>query len=245
VYQIGAHREGVLLTIAPSTRLTNRSTPVPEDRPVPRLEAIIALANLRDELAYINQNPLDLLDDSLYLELPPYQSVSRSRASSPAHSDIDLPSVLSLPDSPVPFGYPQRSYSLSPSTEQQSAKSRSPSPDLIILEPLPLHLPAQMVQDSMPARGEHAAPKFDKSKPRELSRFFDELEYLFPRIPTATETEKKKQVLRYVDFDIEQIWKTFPEYPNALATYLQFKDVILIHYPDASGDYVYSLRGSV
>jgi hypothetical protein len=86
------------------------------------------------------------------------------------------------------------------------------------------------------------APTFDKSKPRELSRFFDDLEYLFLRDPNFTEVEKKKHVLRYVDFDIEQIWKTFPEYVNVLATYKQFKDAVLVHYPDASGDYVYSLR---
>ena len=49
-------------------------------------------------------------------------------------------------------------------------------------------------------------------------------------------------VLRYVDFDIEQIWKTFPEFSDPTKTYLQFKAAILVHYPDASGDYVYSLR---
>jgi hypothetical protein len=99
-----------------------------------------------------------------------------------------------------------------------------------------------MATGSMPARGENAAPKFDRSKPRELSRFFDELEYWFARTTVATEADKKKQVLRYVDFEIEQIWKTFPEYSNNTKTYQDFKDAILVHYPDATGDYVYSLR---
>jgi hypothetical protein len=99
-----------------------------------------------------------------------------------------------------------------------------------------------MVQDIMPARGNRMALSFDKSKPRELSHFFDDLEYLFLRDPTFTEVEKKKQVLRYVGFDIKQIWKMFPECVNMLTTYQQFKDAILVHYPDASGDYVYSLR---
>ena len=94
----------------------------------------------------------------------------------------------------------------------------------------------------MPARGERAAPSFDKSKPRELVRFFEELEYLFERAELAQESEKKKHVLRYVEFEVEQIWKTFPEYTDITKTYKDFKAAILIHYPDASGDYVYSLR---
>jgi len=94
----------------------------------------------------------------------------------------------------------------------------------------------------MPARGERAAPTFDKTKPRELIRFFEELEYLFSRTALEDESEKKKHVLRYVEFDVEQIWKTFSEYSDGNKTYTDFKNSILIHYPDASGDYVYSLR---
>ena len=94
----------------------------------------------------------------------------------------------------------------------------------------------------MPARGEHAAPAFDQSKPRELVRFFEELEYLFTRADLKDEADKKKHVLRYVDFEVEQIWKTFPEYASATKSYEDFKAAILVHYPDASGDYVYSLR---
>jgi hypothetical protein len=94
----------------------------------------------------------------------------------------------------------------------------------------------------MPARGERAAPTFDRTKPRELIRFFEELEYLFDRAALVSESEKKKHVLRYVDFEVEQLWKTFTEYTDATKTYQDFKTAILIHYPDASGDYVYSLR---
>ena len=94
----------------------------------------------------------------------------------------------------------------------------------------------------MPARGERAAPSFDRSKPRELVRFFEELEYLFERAALDSETEKKKHVLRYVEFEVEQIWKSFSEYSDAEKSYQEFKAAILVHYPDASGDYVYSLR---
>ena len=94
----------------------------------------------------------------------------------------------------------------------------------------------------MPACGEHAAPTFDKTKPRELLRFFDDLEYLMERAVITSETDKKKQAVRYTDFDTEQVWKTFPEFKNNATTYLDFKQAILVHYPDASGDFIYSLR---
>src|ERR1700678_69912 len=48
-------------------------------------------------------------------------------------------------------------------------------------------------------------------------------------------------VVRYVDFKVEQICKTFPEFKDKLKTYQDFKEAILKYYPDASGDYVYSL----
>lgn len=94
----------------------------------------------------------------------------------------------------------------------------------------------------MPARGERAAPIFDKAKTRELPRFFDEFEYLLERAAIQTEPERKRQLLRYVDFDVEQMWKTLPEYADAAKTYQDFKKAILVHYPDATGDYIYSLR---
>ena len=111
---------------------------------------------------------------------------------------------------------------------------------------LPKNLFPQMINMAnifyMPACRECAAPLFNNTKPRELIQFFEELEYLFTCADLKDETEKKKHVLWYVDFDIEQIWKTFPEFSDVTKTYLHFKAAILVHYPDASGDYVYSLH---
>jgi hypothetical protein len=92
----------------------------------------------------------------------------------------------------------------------------------------------------MPGRGERSAPTFDRSKPRELHRFFDDLERLFERNAITDETEKKKDACRYVDFEVERVWKTFPEYANAAVVYTDFKKAVLVHYPDAEGDFVYS-----
>lgn len=94
----------------------------------------------------------------------------------------------------------------------------------------------------MPARGERAAPTFDKAKPREIGRFFDEIEYLFDRAKITAEDEKKRQLLRYVDFETEQIWKSFPEFKSPLSTYAALKAAILVHYPDAAGDHIFSIR---
>ena len=91
-------------------------------------------------------------------------------------------------------------------------------------------------------RNERAAPRFDPSRPRELSRFFEDLEQLMERAQITDEVGKKKQAVRYAEFDTEQIWKTFPEFKDATVSYDDFKKAIMAHYPDATGDFVYSLR---
>ena len=94
----------------------------------------------------------------------------------------------------------------------------------------------------MLAHGECTAPTFDKTKPRELLWFFDDLEYLIEWAAITSETEKKKQMVCYTDFDTEQVWKTFLEFKNNATTYHDFKQAILVHYLDALGDFIYSLR---
>ena len=94
----------------------------------------------------------------------------------------------------------------------------------------------------MPIRGERAAPIFDKTRPRELIRYFNDLEFLFPRAYISSEAEKKEYAVYYVDFETEQAWKSIPEYANTAKTYQDLKEAILFFYPDASGDYLYSLR---
>ena len=70
---------------------------------------------------------------------------------------------------------------------------------------------------NMPARGDRAAPVFDKSRPCELSRFFDDLERLFDK-SQLDNTEKKKYVVYYTDFKTEQIWKSLKEFSDANKT---------------------------
>jgi hypothetical protein len=95
---------------------------------------------------------------------------------------------------------------------------------------------------TMPMCNECTAPTFDSSKPRKLSRYFEDLEQLMKCAAISDQQNMKKQVLRYVDFSTKQIWKTFPEFLDDNKTYQDFKDAILVHYPDASGDFIYSIR---
>ena len=80
----------------------------------------------------------------------------------------------------------------------------------------------QTTQFYMPFRGERIAPSYNKSKPRELVRFFRELEHLFVLASVTSEEEKKEQTLRHVDFEVEEFWRTLPEFRNPLATYEEF-----------------------
>lgn len=93
----------------------------------------------------------------------------------------------------------------------------------------------------MPARGKRAMPLFNQARPRETTRFFNDLEVLFGRAQIASDTKKKKLVMYYTDFETEQIWKLFTEFASATASYQNFKDAILEYYLDASGDYIYSM----
>src|SRR5271163_2604529 len=64
----------------------------------------------------------------------------------------------------------------------------------------------------------------------------------FRRVITlSTNYQKKKLAVRYTDFDTEQIWKSFPEFKSPTTSYEEFKKTILFHYPEASGDFFYSI----
>jgi hypothetical protein len=79
---------------------------------------------------------------------------------------------------------------------------------------------------------------------RELSRYFDDLEQIFTRVGFTTgqhDREIKQYAVRYVDYDTEQLWKSFAEYDDN-STYPAFKKIVLLNYPDVSGDFIYSIR---
>jgi len=95
---------------------------------------------------------------------------------------------------------------------------------------------------TMPMRGERTAPKFDTTRTRELPRFFEDIERLINRANITIEKDKKKQVVYYADFDTEQLWINLPEFEDPASTYGDFKNAIMEHYPEAAGDFLYSIR---
>jgi len=145
---------------------------------------------------------------------------------------------------------PQSSTPKTPST--LSPISNDTSDPWLFAYPIPedTPLPINIVQPitvmatpiPMPTRNERTAPKFDTSRPRELPRFFEDLEDLMTRAQIALDTDKKKQAVRYTDFETEQIWKAVPEFKDNNKTYNDFKKAIMQHYPDAAGDFIYSIR---
>ena len=94
----------------------------------------------------------------------------------------------------------------------------------------------------MPKRSEYAAPKIDVNRPRELPRYFEELEQLMAEASITIDADKKKQAVYYADYDTEQTWRSFAEFDDNTSTYNSFKKAILRHYPDASGEFLYSIR---
>ena len=95
----------------------------------------------------------------------------------------------------------------------------------------------------MPLRNEHATPTFDASQPRELTRYFQQLELLMDRAHITDKADKKKEAVYYVDFNTEQYWKAIPEFEDQNKSYKEFKKkALLTFYPDASDNFLYSLR---
>jgi len=93
----------------------------------------------------------------------------------------------------------------------------------------------------MPARGDRGAPTFDPSKPRELKRYFSELEFNFSAATVSDDDKKKRHTTRYVNIDVANIWETLSEFRNANKTYLDFKKSIQELYPNADEEYKYSM----
>jgi hypothetical protein len=99
-----------------------------------------------------------------------------------------------------------------------------------------------MAAKPMPARGHSTAPKFEGNNPRELRRYFDELEYLFTDCTVTDDELKKKYVVRYVDIDTEESWKQTAAFGEATADYAALKAAILKLYPGADGERIWTIR---
>ncbi len=75
------------------------------------------------------------------------------------------------------------------------------------------------------------APTFNPSKPREIKRFFSELQYHFDTAEITDNTEKKNHATRYVDCDIADIWESLPSFSDTSKTFNNFKTSVLSSTP--------------
>jgi hypothetical protein len=83
---------------------------------------------------------------------------------------------------------------------------------------------------TMPPRGHGSTLKFTPDIPRELQRYFKELELLFGPAQVVNNTEKKKHACRYVDIDTTDLWEAIPEF-DVNKTFNEFKSAIFKLYP--------------
>ena len=96
----------------------------------------------------------------------------------------------------------------------------------------------------MPVHSDHTPPSFDQANPKELLCFFDVLEYLFDCTGMVVSKDRKKQLLRYVMFDMEQTWHAFPKFEDDIKMYNDLKKAIFQYFPDTDicGESTYMLQ---
>jgi hypothetical protein len=92
----------------------------------------------------------------------------------------------------------------------------------------------------MPARGHSTAPKFDPTQPRELRRYFNELDLLFGGANITANDIKKKHACRYVDIDTSELWESLPEYGTG-STFSEFREAVHRLYPGSEDDRKWSI----
>ncbi|KAE9387301.1 hypothetical protein BT96DRAFT_891162, partial [Gymnopus androsaceus JB14] len=89
----------------------------------------------------------------------------------------------------------------------------------------------------LPARNERSAPKWDSKFEEQLPTFFEEFEAVATTAGiNNNNTAMKKGVLRYTDQQSMRFWRTLPTYKDAMKTWTEFKDKVLVHYPGALKD---------
>jgi hypothetical protein len=84
----------------------------------------------------------------------------------------------------------------------------------------------------MPATRPHTAPKFSPDPPRELMRYFEELDTLMEPALITVDIDKKKQAVRYLDMDTAETWKALVSYSVASRkSYKEWKKEVTMLYP--------------
>ena len=93
----------------------------------------------------------------------------------------------------------------------------------------------------MPGRGDRSAPKFDPKQPRELRRYFADLDFVFNRAGVTNGEDMKQHACRYVDVDTSELWETLPEYSDAAKPYSDFRTAVYALYPGSDEERKWSV----
>ncbi|KAG6863385.1 hypothetical protein C0993_011750 [Termitomyces sp. T159_Od127] len=123
---------------------------------------------------------------------------------------------------------------------------------LMLAIQLPLPTLMEPTAQCMPPCNHFSAPKWDKSKPRELTQYFKELEYLFRDCSITDYTQMKEYTARYIIYDTAETWTGLPKFAatttpigNQAATaisYENWKEAVICLYPGAEESMRYTVN---
>ncbi len=85
----------------------------------------------------------------------------------------------------------------------------------------------------LPCQREESAPVLDLSDPREIWRYFDDLDFLFAKHRISDPQEKKHAAVNYPSVAVERLWKTACTFGDPVRSYKDFKAEIIALYPEA------------
>ncbi|KAF8205181.1 hypothetical protein K438DRAFT_1579517, partial [Mycena galopus ATCC 62051] len=93
----------------------------------------------------------------------------------------------------------------------------------------------------MPARTDRIAPVFNSQQPRDLRRYFNDLDFLLSRSHITDDFEKKFHTTRFLSLNDQELWELVPEFADPAASFEQFTAAIFRLYPEANPDRRYSI----
>ncbi|ETW81366.1 hypothetical protein HETIRDRAFT_51704, partial [Heterobasidion irregulare TC 32-1] len=93
----------------------------------------------------------------------------------------------------------------------------------------------------MPARGDRTAPTFDPHQPRELRRYFADLDFHFGQSAIEDEQEKKKHACRFLDVDTCELWELLTTFTDATKTFKEFCEEVYRLYPGSEEERKWSV----
>ncbi|OBZ76657.1 hypothetical protein A0H81_03899 [Grifola frondosa] len=213
-------------SIVNPTRRTRRNTPIDPSSP---------------QSPSFYETPGDLIEPlDLNEYLPDISDLSSLTPSSESSTLATHPTSSSVSAIPSPAPAP------APTSTSQSPTTMT-TPDSLPTHSTFVHVTHSnvptvqvMSKPSLPLPGERGTPKFDKSQPRTLGRFFTELNILFDRSGTTDAQKQKEAACRYVDIDEANLWMSLTEF-NPPDTFAAFKAAVITLYPGSDGERLYSV----